>query len=207
VSRLLGAMPVEALSRLRPRSLDNASTGIAPSSLDTDDPDRYTSSNAVVSATTERRRVAKGDHAVITIQGTGMEGYLNSSVNFSANPNVNLTINQAGDTINANSYSVDNTSNAVEVRADPDNETYYVIIDTGPGWDSLTANALFYATEVLIPASLEAATLQGILEFQNSIERVKQYDRLFYNRSGKSFASTFEHNIELAADDYRRNQG
>ena len=39
------------------------------------------------------------------------------------------------------------------------------------------------------------------------IERVKQYDRLFYNRSGESFASTFEHNIELAADDYRRNQG
>ena len=38
------------------------------------------------------------------------------------------------------------------------------------------------------------------------VERVKQYDRLFYDKSGESFASTFEHNIELAADDHRRNE-
>ena len=63
----------------------------------------------------------------------------------------------------------------IEALAPLEDKYDYVIIDTGPGWDSLTANALFYATEVLIPASLEAATLQGILEFQNSIERVKQY--------------------------------
>ena len=38
------------------------------------------------------------------------------------------------------------------------------------------------------------------------VERVKQYDRLFYDKSGESFASTFKHNIELAADDHRQNE-
>jgi len=38
------------------------------------------------------------------------------------------------------------------------------------------------------------------------VERVRQYDRLFYDKSGESFASTFKHNIELAAADYRQNQ-
>lgn len=51
----------------------------------------------------------------------------------------------------------------------------YVIIDTAPGWDSLTANALFYVTEVLMPASLEVATLEGIGEFTHSLKRVQKY--------------------------------
>jgi len=38
------------------------------------------------------------------------------------------------------------------------------------------------------------------------VERARQYDRLFYDKSGESFASTFKHNIEIAAADYRQNQ-
>jgi len=50
-----------------------------------------------------------------------------------------------------------------------------VVIDTAPGWDSLTVNALFYASEVLIPVSLESATLESLREFLRSLEKVKQY--------------------------------
>jgi hypothetical protein len=35
------------------------------------------------------------------------------------------------------------------------------------------------------------------------IERVKTYDRIFYDRSGEAFAETFKQNIELAAQDHR----
>ena len=35
------------------------------------------------------------------------------------------------------------------------------------------------------------------------IERVKPYDQIFYDRSGETFAQTFKHNIELAAQDHR----
>ena len=51
----------------------------------------------------------------------------------------------------------------------------YVIVDTAPGWDSLTINVLFYVNEILIPVSLEAMTLQGMSQFLKSLERIKVY--------------------------------
>lgn len=51
----------------------------------------------------------------------------------------------------------------------------YVIIDTSPGWDSLTINALFYATEVLAPVSLESMALQGLREFGVSLGAIQRY--------------------------------
>jgi chromosome partitioning protein len=51
----------------------------------------------------------------------------------------------------------------------------FVILDTAPGWDSLTINALFYATEVLTPVSLEVLALQGLAQFHKSLKRVQQY--------------------------------
>ena len=51
----------------------------------------------------------------------------------------------------------------------------YVILDTGPGWDALSVNALFYAGEVLVPVSLEVLTLQGLSEFARSMASVQQY--------------------------------
>jgi chromosome partitioning protein len=55
----------------------------------------------------------------------------------------------------------------------------FVILDTAPGWDSLTINALFYANEVLTPVSLEVLALQGLARFQKSLKRVQKYhDRL-----------------------------
>ncbi|RYG61724.1 chromosome partitioning protein ParA, partial [bacterium] len=37
----------------------------------------------------------------------------------------------------------------------------FLLLDTSPGWDALTVNALFCVEEVLAPVSLEALTLQG----------------------------------------------
>lgn len=53
----------------------------------------------------------------------------------------------------------------------------YIILDTAPGWDSLTIAALFCASEVLAPVSLEVASLLGLLEFQKSLEAVQKYHR------------------------------
>jgi chromosome partitioning protein len=51
----------------------------------------------------------------------------------------------------------------------------YVILDTAPGWDVLTVNVLFYANEVLAPVSLEVLTLQGLLEFTQSLAAIQHY--------------------------------
>ena len=51
----------------------------------------------------------------------------------------------------------------------------YVIVDTAPGWDVLTINVLFYVDEVLAPVSLEVMTLQGLLEFAQSLGSIQRY--------------------------------
>lgn len=51
----------------------------------------------------------------------------------------------------------------------------YVLLDTAPGWDSLTVNVLFYASEILAPVSMEVLTLTGLLYFQESIEAIQEY--------------------------------
>lgn len=49
------------------------------------------------------------------------------------------------------------------------------IVDTAPAWDTLTVNALFYASEVLIPVSLEVMALQGLIEFVRSLGPIQKY--------------------------------
>jgi chromosome partitioning protein len=51
----------------------------------------------------------------------------------------------------------------------------YAILDTGPGWDALTVNALFYVTEVLAPVSLEIMTLSSLVEFRQSVIAIQRY--------------------------------
>lgn len=51
----------------------------------------------------------------------------------------------------------------------------YTILDTGPGWDALTVNALFYATEILAPVSLEIMTLSSLIEFQHNVVAIQKY--------------------------------
>ncbi|MEZ4560212.1 MAG: ParA family protein [Caldilineaceae bacterium] len=51
----------------------------------------------------------------------------------------------------------------------------YVIIDTAPGWDTLTINALFYADEVLAPVALEVLALQGLLDFRRHLDSIQRY--------------------------------
>ena len=51
----------------------------------------------------------------------------------------------------------------------------YAILDTAPGWDSLTVNVLFYADEILAPVSMEILTVSGLLYFQQSIQAIQKY--------------------------------
>jgi chromosome partitioning protein len=50
-----------------------------------------------------------------------------------------------------------------------------VIVDTAPAWDVLIVNALFYASEVLIPVSLEIMALQGLGEFIQSLSPIQKH--------------------------------
>jgi chromosome partitioning protein len=56
-----------------------------------------------------------------------------------------------------------------------DGQYDFVILDTAPGWDALTVNALFYAEDVLSPVSLEIMTLQGLIEFTRSMASIQRY--------------------------------
>ncbi|MFO7885939.1 MAG: AAA family ATPase [Desulfobacteraceae bacterium] len=51
----------------------------------------------------------------------------------------------------------------------------YIIIDTSPGWDQLTINVLFFATEILIPVALEVMPLHGLAEFMKSLNAIQKY--------------------------------
>lgn len=51
----------------------------------------------------------------------------------------------------------------------------YAIVDTAPGWDVLTVNALFYADEVIAPVALEIMALQGLMEFSQSLRAIQRY--------------------------------
>ena len=53
----------------------------------------------------------------------------------------------------------------------------YAIVDTAPGWDVLTVNALFYAQEVLAPVALEAMAVQGLTEFAHSLSAIGRYHK------------------------------
>ena len=51
----------------------------------------------------------------------------------------------------------------------------FIIMDTAPGWDSLTVNGLFYAQEILAPVSMEVLSLQGLIEFEQRIKPIQKY--------------------------------
>jgi chromosome partitioning protein len=51
----------------------------------------------------------------------------------------------------------------------------FLLLDTSPGWDALTVNALFCVDEVMAPVSLEALTLQGLREFSESLSAISRY--------------------------------
>jgi len=51
----------------------------------------------------------------------------------------------------------------------------YILLDTAPGWDSLTVNVLFYADEILSPVSMEILTVSGLMDFQESIQAIQKY--------------------------------
>jgi len=51
----------------------------------------------------------------------------------------------------------------------------FVILDTSPGWDSLSINVLFYAEEILCPVSMEVLAVDGFLAFLQNVELIRKY--------------------------------
>ncbi|NJN82728.1 MAG: AAA family ATPase [Caldilineaceae bacterium] len=62
-----------------------------------------------------------------------------------------------------------------EALAPLDQAYDFVILDTAPGWDALTINALFYVDQVLAPVALEVMALQGLHEFIRSLSAIQSY--------------------------------
>ena len=65
-----------------------------------------------------------------------------------------------------------------EALAPFDSNFDYVVLDTSPGWDALTVNALFYADEVLAPVSMEVMTLQVLMAFSQNLSAIQRYHEL-----------------------------
>lgn len=51
----------------------------------------------------------------------------------------------------------------------------YAVVDTAPGWDVITVNALFFAREVIAPVALEAMAVQGLIDFTQSLRTIQRY--------------------------------
>ncbi|WP_417222670.1 AAA family ATPase [Amphritea sp.] len=79
----------------------------------------------------------------------------------------------------------------------------FVIIDTSPGWDQLTVNVLFYATEVLTPVSLEVMSLHGLAEFTKNLHAIKKYKDIDLNYILPTFLDT---RVEQPKNIYRKLQ-
>lgn len=69
-----------------------------------------------------------------------------------------------------------------EILEPIENDFDYIIIDTSPSFDVLTINALYYATEVITPVSLEVLSLTSLVDFIKSIEAVKKYNKNLIHR-------------------------
>ena len=57
----------------------------------------------------------------------------------------------------------------------------YVILDTAPGYDALSVNALFYAEEAIIPVSMAALSIKGLLDFAQRLRRIGGDDHTLRN--------------------------
>lgn len=49
----------------------------------------------------------------------------------------------------------------------------YVILDTAPGYDALSVNAWFYAQEIVMPVSLAALSVKGLLDFAKRLQMMR----------------------------------
>lgn len=56
-----------------------------------------------------------------------------------------------------------------------DGQYSFVVLDTAPSWDTLNVATFFYATEVVIPVSLETMALQGLVQFMGKLKEIQTY--------------------------------
>jgi chromosome partitioning protein len=70
----------------------------------------------------------------------------------------------------------------VQTLASLEDRFDFVILDTGPGWNVMTLNVLFYAGEILAPVSLELLSVKGLAELKGRLEtlRIHKPARLNY---------------------------
>jgi len=77
---------------------------------------------------------------------------------------------------NGSERALGNALESLEDRYD------YVIVDTAPGWDTLQANVLFYAEEILAPVSLESLAIRGLIAFIERIQDIQVYNDALHLR-------------------------
>ena len=55
-----------------------------------------------------------------------------------------------------------------------ENAFTYAIVDTSPGWGTMLINVLMFAHEVVSPVSLESLSLDGLVDFTERLEDVRE---------------------------------
>ncbi len=59
-----------------------------------------------------------------------------------------------------------------------DNKYDFILLDTGPGFNDMSVNVLFYASEVLIPVSMEYLAMDGLITFLHEIDIIKKHKNI-----------------------------
>jgi len=103
---------------------------------------------------------------------------------FQARPNLFIlaggkSLSAAKRAIGRKDYGAEQTLS--EMLQPIENQFDYIILDTSPAWDPLTINTLFYAHEVLTPVSLEALTINSLVEFVGRLESVKKFNTTLHH--------------------------
>lgn len=64
----------------------------------------------------------------------------------------------------------------------------YVILDTAPGFGDVSINVLFYADEIVIPVSMEALSLEGLVSLRQEIAEIAKHTSLSIRAVVPTFA-------------------
>ena len=115
------------------RSTDNLSIMTTPSDFSDWEEDVIVA--GLGSNVTQTDEIATGDYAVVQLEASGLEGYLESAgeTDFLTGNATTLVVEEADPGANADAETIQLDSNDVEVVADANNNTYYVAMPSDAG--------------------------------------------------------------------------
>ena len=130
------------------RSTDSAQSWIAPQSAINGN----TTASGLLDTVTQRDTVAQGDYVVVQVEASGLYGDLNKSqLDKSVNSDgLQLVFTEANPGMNQNADTFTGSDDGVSILQDPENNTFFALVDTssvsGSALDTGSWNATFTVT-------------------------------------------------------------